>query len=109
MFDQSLFWPAFRAAGLLRLITATINSVDVDAWVSYRSPDQLRLDGQARSTEHEIEYQADDLDGLAKGDAITLWGDESKGSGVSFRVRERPFNDQPSADGYFQLALLTKI
>lgn len=109
MFDQSLFWPAFRAAGLLRLATVTISGGDVDAWVSYRSPDALRMDGRTRSTEYEMEFQTADLAGLAAADAVTIWADADKTSGVAFRVREAPFNDDPAADGYFRRALLTKV
>lgn len=79
---------------------------------AYRRPDVLRVNG-SQSSEHQIEYVADDLPDLAEGHLVDLLdADGNPISGQSFRVREPSFVlDDISADesGYFRRALLTKL
>lgn len=98
-FDASLFWPAFRDAGLL--VEAAIGTTTID--VGFTRPDQLRLDGITRSTEYQIEYLAADAPDLAEGDDVTIGAD-------AYRVRETPrVSDEPGADGTWRIATLTKV
>lgn len=113
-FDQSVFYPAFKAAGFTKLATvkqsgAPVKDVDVD----YVEPDTERFGSDVRSKDYQIEYQAADLPKLVEGDAVTIWVDYTK-SAVrgKFRVRQSPFVPEVPAegnDGYFKRALLTKI
>lgn len=103
-FDASVFWPAFKAAGLL--VAATVNGGDaVD--IGYSAPDRPRLDGTMVSTEWEMEYQATDLPDLAEDDLVTITGFGN------FRVREPSYTPEGvqgwGADGFFKRARLTKL
>jgi hypothetical protein len=112
-FDQSIFWPSFKVVGFLKLATVKQSGAPVkDVDVGYVEPDREGFVGRARSKDYEIEYQVADLPRLAEGDAVTIWADDTKASGVKFRVRESPFVPEIGAegnDGYFKRALLTKI
>lgn len=108
MFDASVFWPAFKAAGMLRPVKVKQAVV----WVGYVEPDTLRFD-QTRSTDYEIEYQTADLPNLAQGDPVLLLDAALVPiAKAKFRVREAPFvPDIPAEgnDGTFRRALLTKL
>lgn len=129
-FDASVFWPAFRDVGMLKLATVAPSGGlyiepgywqpgycgaegELDAYVGYVEPDRERFGGGARSKEYEIEYQASELPDLAEGDIVTIWSDDTKTQGTEYKVREAPFvhGDEHGGgeDGTFKRALLTKI
>lgn len=115
MFDESVFFPAFAAAGMLyraQVPDANGGSVCVD--VGYYEPDMPMLSfGNNKGTlskEYQIEYQADDLPGLAEGDQVLLTGDRFP-AGQLFVVREPSFvaaTPFENNNGFFRRALLTK-
>lgn len=108
-FDPSAFWPAFEAAGMLKLATVKQRSGGTrDVRVGFVLPDMPRLSGEGRSREYEIEYQQADLPKLAEGDLVTIWADDDKTSGAKYTVREAPFVAITDSDGYFRRALLSK-
>lgn len=111
-FDESVFWPEFKAAGMLKFATVKQKGGARDVWIGFNTPDVPRFNGEGRSRDFEMEYQAADLTNLAEGDAVTIWADEDKSSGTKYVVREAPFvSDIPAqgTDGYFMRALLTKV
>jgi hypothetical protein len=109
-FDQSLFWPEFLASGMLQSVRVKQSGrAAVDVNVSWREPDDTNVSGQ-QSREYVIEYQVADLPNLAEADPVTKL--DAAGEPVRtqrYIVRRVPFNDDPSADGYFRRALLTKL
>lgn len=116
MFDASVFWPAFRDVGLLKLATATSPDsppVETDAYLGYVEPDRDRLIGPGRSKDYEIEFQAVDLPDLGEGWSVTIWTDDTKTSGTSFVLREDPFVHSDlnggGDDGTFKHAILTRV
>lgn len=110
LFDASVFWPAFKEAGMLTFATLKQRGGAVDVWVGFNRPDRPRFNGDGRSHDYEIEYQYADASRLAEGGAVTLWADEDKSSGVKYLVREEPFvSDMDGTDGYFRHALLSKV
>lgn len=104
MFDPSVFFPAFKAAGMLCVATDGDGDFDVD----YRRPGRVLASG-AISNEHEIEYQSADRV-LAEGDALSLVDPSGDALG-NFKVRGAPFIPElgNAADGTFYCALLTKV
>jgi hypothetical protein len=103
--DESVFWPAFKDAGLL--VPAVINGGSPVVYVGYEEPDVLLLDG-SQSKQYMIEYQLDDVPDLAEGDAVVL---TLRGQDVAFVVREParvPDNPAQGSDGFWRRALLTR-
>lgn len=104
---SATFGTAFKAAakssGMTVVATITSAGVTADFDIGFKSPDIFRFDGKVQSHEYEIEMLSpDDCPTLTEGDGVVI-------GGMSFRVRQVPFNDDPGADGYFRKALLTKV
>jgi hypothetical protein len=101
MFDPSLFWSAFQAAGML--VTATYEPTSgppVDFQAGFKRPDQVELDGILHTTQYSIEYQTADVT-LKRGAVLTIAGEAGK-----FRLREPA---QAKGDGFFSVAFLERI
>lgn len=96
-FDNALFWPAFKQAGLLVVASVGLTSPPTDVDVSFRRPGEIA--NGIITTQYEMEYQRADLATLAEGDPVTI-GSEA------FRVRQTPL---PQGDGFFYVAILTKL
>lgn len=103
-FDESVFWPEYKAAGMLREATTVLDGcVTVKRFdVRYQRPDVDPFTG-ARSSDHLIEYQHCDAPTLREGNEVII-GD------VLYRVRENPYVDEASgATGFFRKAKLTRV
>jgi len=103
-FNESVFWPAFAAAGFL--VEAVVWRVGQDAAlpavnVELAMPDEKLVTG-TQSTQYVMQYQAADLPDLAEGDAVTI-------GAQAFKVREPPFTDGADPTGYFRKAMLTLV
>lgn len=112
-FDRSVFWPEFKAAGMLRsawVKQAGRAAVTVD--VKYEQP-TTRIFGAQASQDQTITYQAADLPYLAEDDLLTfLDADGNQILRERFKVREPAYvSSDPGQDrsGYFKLALLTRL
>lgn len=112
-FDRSVFWPEFKAAGMLRAAwvkQAGRAAVTVD--VKYEQP-TTRIYGQQNSQDHTIKYQAADLPYLKEDDLLTFLDDDGNHIRTQqFKVREAPYvPSDPGVDrtGYFKYALLTQL
>ena len=71
-FDASVFWPAFKAAGMVDVaVHQPPNGVAVAFDVGFKRPDQVVLDGMVHSTDYSIEYQAADVT-LQRGDIVRI-------------------------------------
>jgi hypothetical protein len=112
-FDRSVFWPAFKEAGMLRSVSVKQSgkqAVTVD--VKYEQPTQ-RIFGQQASQDLTIQYQAADLPYLKEDDPVTFL--DAAGAPIRterFKVREAPYvsaNAGEDRSGYFKYALLTQI
>jgi hypothetical protein len=98
-FDSSLFWPVFKATGMLTEVAYQPPAgalVIFDA--GYSRPDQVVLDGMVHSTDHTIEYQRADVD-LKRDELVDI-------GGISFRVRQTPLT---RGDGTFSVAILEEV
>lgn len=106
-FDESIFWPIEKAAGMLTRGRFALPNCPVEtiAYVDYVQPDVEFLDG-TRSKQHLIEYQMDDLPTLAEGVDCVL---ELRGGDKCFRVREGPRVHDGQPTGFFRTALLTEV
>lgn len=111
-FDRSIFWPEFKAAGMLRVASvkqAGKSATIVD--VKYSQPTDTL--SQQLSQEHSIKYQHADLPNLAEGDTVSFL--DAAGAVIRaerFRVRSAALvSNEPADDrsGYFRYALLTRI
>ncbi len=107
-FDESVFWPAEKAAGMLCrarvLLEGATELVCVD--VEYDRPDRDLITG-ARTRDYQMQYQYRDLPRLGEGDQVQIT--EPDGTVTSFLVREEPFVDEEQTTGFFRRALLTKV
>lgn len=104
-FDESVFWPALKEAGMLvsaivRPKDCTLPAVTVD--VDFSSPDATDMAGNSVSRQYVIEYQFGDMPQIAEGDEIEI-------AGAIYRVREAPFVAEAAPTGFFRRALLTRI
>lgn len=98
-FDSSLFWPAFKAAGVLVEVThqpAQGELVKFDA--GFTRPDQLVLDGLVHSTDFGIEYQAGDIV-LHRDDLVVI-------EQVTYKLQQTP---KVKGDGKFVTAVLEEV
>lgn len=98
-FDPSVFWPAFKQAGMLDVATyqGPIGpALDFD--VGFKRPDQVVLDGMVHTTDYSIEYMASAVE-LKRGFIITV-------EGVQYKVRQTP---KANGDGEFVTALLETV
>lgn len=107
MFDAGVFWPAFKAAGMLSIASDAAGNFDV----AYQAPGRFANDGRQVSNEHEIEYQHADRPDLAEGDALSI-APIPAGTTGDFKVRQAPYirdSGGNAADGYFRHAVLTEV
>lgn len=108
VWDESLFFPAMKAAGMLSkarvLVEGATETVCVD--VDYQRPDFDFVSG-SRSQQHRIEYQAKDLPTLGEGDQVQIT--EPDGTVSTFLVREEPYAAETQPSGFFLRVLLTKV
>jgi len=98
-FGADVFWPAFRAAGMLERAEfhpASGSVVEFD--VGFSRPDQVVLDGVALTTSYSIEYQASDVT-LARDSIVKV-------QGQSFKVSEPP---RARGSGEFYIAYLERM
>lgn len=98
-FDSSVFWPAFKQAGMLDVATylPTVGAA-VDFDVNFSRPDQVVLDGMVHSTDYSIEYQGADVE-LKREYVVRIHS-------VDYKVRQTP---QAKGDGTFFIAALERI
>ena len=94
MFDPSLIWPAFAAAGMLVEVTPASGSAFT---AGFRRPDTMVLDGLAQSADYSLEYQTADAT-LRRDDMLTI-------GGTTYKVKRPPM---ASPDGHFSTVYLTK-
>lgn len=98
-FDSSVFWPAFKQAGMLdEAVHQPVGGPAVAFDVSFARPDQVVLDGMVHSTDYSIEYQGADI-GLQRGYVLQL-------AGGTYKVRQTP---TAKGDGTFYVAALEKV
>jgi hypothetical protein len=98
-FDTSVFWPAFKEAGMLceaRYQPSIGPLVIFD--VGFKQPDQIVLDGLVSATDYSIEYQSADV--TLKRDYVLQI------KGVNYRVGQTP---QALGNGTFVFAQLEKV
>lgn len=113
-FDTSVFWPAFKDAGMLKRISVKPRAGGATLYgdVLWRSPDQP-AGAHSQSREYEIEYQVADFPKLKEGDTVQLLDeDDAPISGMKFAVRRPAYvSDRPldGDDGTYQQAQLTKL
>lgn len=113
-FDSGLFWPAFKATGLLLEASTVLPGCTEPTVfdVAYRRPDVNPLGMQ--SADHEIEYQHEDAPTLAEGAQVII--KHRRGvlgstviDEVLYTVRQAPRVELASgADGFFRCAYLTR-
>lgn len=97
------FKAAAEDAGMTEVATITSGGVTSDCNVHYEGPDMVLMDGAVRSTEHMIELlDPDDCPDIDEGDTVVI-------GARTYRVRERAFNEERGANGYYRKALLTKV
>ena len=98
-FDASVFWPAFKQAGMLDVaVHQPPNGVAVPFDVGFSRPDNVVLDGMVHTTDYSIEYQATDIE-LRRGDVLRILG-------VDYKVRQTP---TAKGDGSFYVAILETV
>lgn len=98
-FGSSVFWEAFKAAGMLveaELLPATVPPTIFD--VGFQRPDEIVLDGVAHTTNYSIEYQTVDVE-LKRGSTVKI-------DGATYRVSQSP---QAKGDGGFVRTFLEKV
>lgn len=106
MYSDARFWPAMKAAGMLKLVqwlakgTATV----VDAWVVFKAPDDVLSTGVVSRT-FTMEYQHADLPTLAQGDSVLIGEAPDV---MRFEVREPPVIEDGNPNGYFRTVKLTR-
>lgn len=110
MFDPSVFWSAFAAAGFLtevRFQPQTGAPVDGIA-VRLNQPDAMLLDGQSHSSQYEVEYQTSDMPTLKVGDSLVVAPGSVRPPSVAagtYVVRQKPMSN---GDGFYSTAMLSK-
>lgn len=98
-FDASVFWPAFKGAGMLDVaVYQPLNGVAVPFDVSFSRPDEIVMDGMVHTTDYTIEYQAGDIE-LQRGHVLRI-------KGVDYKVRQTP---KAKGDGTFVIAMLEVV
>jgi len=98
-FDASVFWPAFKDAGMLDVaVYQPLNGIAIPFDVSFKRPDQVVLDGMVHTTDYSIEYQAVDIV-LQRGYVLRI-------EGIDYKVRQTP---SAKGDGTFYVASLEVV
>lgn len=106
--DERVFWPEFKAAGMLVEASTVLEGCDQPTTfdVRYARPDVDPFTG-ARSNDHTIEYQHCDAPTLQEGDEVII---QHERGAILYRVRENPYVDpMGGASGYFRTAKLTRV
>lgn len=109
MKHANLFWPAFKAAGLLDTVYPLVGvplqrGEPVD--VGWEEPDVSVLNGAGQSRQYMIEYQAKDMR-LTKGDQLIR-----ESNGKRYVVRQQPFipdSAYQGNDGQFMRVFLAEV
>jgi hypothetical protein len=101
--NEAVFWPAFKAAGMLDVAQVLLAGSDVplSVDVDFSKVDVNPMTG-VQSTDYEIEYQFDDLPTLAEDDQVII-------RATLYRVRQVPRIEGIGATGYFRKATLTEV
>lgn len=103
MFNPSILFPAFQAAGMLESAQFTLgdSSVISDVPVGYRKPGEIEFDGVGRN-DHQIEYETAKAPGLRVGNLVRItFRDQTT---RDFRLMSDPL---PVSDGFFSRVRLT--
>lgn len=103
-FDQTVFWTAAKAAGMLKAASTILPGCTVPTLfdVDFRRPD-VNVVGGARSTDYEIHYQYHDAPTLVEDAQVIV-------DGKMYRVREDPFIDPARGDdGFWRSAFITEV
>ena len=98
MFDPSILFPAFSAAGMLNCALRSDAMPPATFSAGFVQPDQLILGDAVQSSEIEIEYQTADAPNLKVGERLVICGS-------TFRVRQPP---KKTGDGFFSRAELER-
>ncbi len=99
MFDPSILFEAFAAAGILHTATRLGTMPPAQFDVGFVQPSALIL-GDAVQTDHtEVEYVTGAAPDLAVGEKLTVCGKD-------YRVRQKPLKQ---GDGYFSHAELEEL
>lgn len=101
--DESVFWPAFEAAGMLKVARVIYSGSDrvLEAEVAF-SKTEIDPVTMARTSDFPMEFQHCDLPELAEGDQVEI-------DSTLYRVRELPRIEGATATGYFRTAKLTQV
>lgn len=95
--DNSIFFAAFKSAGLLDPCVYKPGTVDEKSFeAGWQRPDMLLLADEAQATDFLLEFQTADLPALRIGDPITV-------DGVAFTVRALAMKGR---DGFFSTVAL---
>ncbi|QBQ98173.1 head-tail joining protein [Paraburkholderia pallida] len=84
MFDLSVFWPAFKAAGMLERVTVDGTPDEFDA--GFNRPDIVLFD-RAKVSDNVLEYQTADAPALTTGSVLVI-------KGMRYRVSDKPVQDR---------------
>jgi hypothetical protein len=101
--QNAKFWPAFKAAGYLVEASAVApgGTEPTTFDVELLAPEEHPLTG-VRSVEWTMEYQTHDAPWLREGAEVVV-------DGVLYRMRANPQPSDTDPDGYFQIAILTRV
>jgi hypothetical protein len=100
VFDQAVFWPQFKAIGMLETATlypGTPDQRDID--VGFDQPGALQLDGAVGVTSFQIEYQTGDAPTLKREHRLLL-------KGTLYKCAQSPL---PKGNGYFSTVMLSRV
>lgn len=103
MWNEAVFWPAFKDAGMLVLAHVVYAGSDrvLDRWVGFSKTD-IDPVTMVRTSDFPMEFQHGDLPELAEGDQVEI-------DDVLYRVRELPRVEGATATGFFRIAKLTRV
>lgn len=103
MWNEAVFWPAFKSAGMLRRARALYSGDDriIEADVAF-SKTEIDPVTMVRTSDFPMEFQHGDLPELAEGDQVEI-------DDVLYRVRELPRVEGATATGFFRIAKLTRV
>jgi hypothetical protein len=91
MFDPSLLFPAFKAAGMLHAVARSDAAPPAAFDADFVQPGQLILGDAVHSDQVQIEYQTGAAPDLRVGERLVI-------AGSTYRVRQPPLKQ---GDGFF--------